>query len=421
MKKLSLLIISLIFLLGINQAFAQGGDDYTPLTLKLDDEGKKYIRFLTWHQFWMDVNNREGDESSADFRVRRSRVLAYAQVTPDFLILTHFGINNQDFDSGGALGQGANGTDGKKPQLFMHDVWAEYRIVDKALYLGTGLHYWNGVSRLTNSSTLNFMTMDAPIFNWTNIEHTDQFARQMGIYAKGKLGKLDYRIALNKPFQFGNEMDFFTDGTAITTANYLQNDHWATQGYLCYQFLDQESNKLPYFVGTYLGTKKVFNIGAGWYNHAGAVAINPTGAVGDVERQDVTQIGVDAFLDLPLNDANSGAISAYAVYYNFNYGDNYTRGTLLGTGDIIYGQVGYMFPQLDNGAKIQPYAAFANKSLDGLEDNVFDWKAGINYFIEGHHAKITLEYSDQPVFDFTTGGTEADRFGVFRLQTHIFL
>ena len=58
--------------------------------------------------------------------------------------------------------------------------------------MGAGLHYWNGVSRLSSQSTLNFMTLDAPIFNWTNIEATDQFARQFGIYAKGQLDRLDY-------------------------------------------------------------------------------------------------------------------------------------------------------------------------------------------------------------------------------------
>ena len=51
-------------------------------------------------------------------------------------------------------------------QIYMHDVWTEFMLVPKKLYIGTGLHYWNGVSRMANASTLNFMTLDAPIFNW---------------------------------------------------------------------------------------------------------------------------------------------------------------------------------------------------------------------------------------------------------------
>ncbi|MFN3876037.1 MAG: porin, partial [Flavobacteriales bacterium] len=38
----------------------------------------------------------------------------------------------------------------------------------------------------------------------------------------------------------------------------------AYAGYLMWQFLEQESNVLPFTVGTYVGTKKVFNIGAGF-------------------------------------------------------------------------------------------------------------------------------------------------------------
>jgi hypothetical protein len=34
------------------------------------------------------------------------------------------------------------------------------------------------------ASTLNFLTIDAPIFNWPLIENSDQFARQMGLFAK---------------------------------------------------------------------------------------------------------------------------------------------------------------------------------------------------------------------------------------------
>ena len=417
-QKLTLVFTGLLLFLS-TMSFAQGGKNYKPLTLKLDTTGQKYIRFITWHQFWMDVNDREGDNSSADFRIRRSRFLFYAQITPKFLILTHFGINNQDFDSGGANGQGATGEDGKKPQIFMHGIWTEFQLIKKHLYLGTGLHYWNGVSRMSNASTLNFLTMDAPIFNWYVIEQTDQFARQMGIYAKGKLGKLDYRVALNKPFAFGSPLE---ELNSINQTSFIQNDNWATQGYLNYQFLDQESNKLPYFVGTYLGTKKVFNIGAGWHHHPGATAIVEETA-SQPEKQNISLFGVDAFLDMPFNNSKGGALTAYASYYNYDYGENYTRGTLLGTGDLLYAQFGYMLPEdflgpdRKNGV-LQPYFAFATKNLDGLEDNPFDYKMGVNYFIDGHHAKVTLEYSNAPIF---SAGVEEDRFGTFRIQTHIFL
>ena len=178
---------------------------YKPLTLKLNDTGSKYVRFIMWHQVWATatqnnpgtVNSRgevidgsgEKSEWSGDVAMRRSRFLAYAQISPRAMILTHWGINNQSFINGATAPNGSNGTgtasnQGKKPQLFLHDAWTEFEIKKDKLYLGAGLHYWNGISRLTSNSTLNFMTLDAPIFNWPTIEATDQFARQFGIYAK---------------------------------------------------------------------------------------------------------------------------------------------------------------------------------------------------------------------------------------------
>ena len=180
---------------------------YKPIKINLSEDGEYYLRVLTWAQIWTTlVDNNPGtvgfdmkpDNSSTNIGLRRARMLFWAQMGPRWMILTHFGMNNQTFTNGGNLG-----TDGKKPQVYMHDVWTEFMIVPKKLYVGTGLHYWNGVSRMANASTLNFMTLDAPIFNWYTIETNDQFARQLGIYFKGQLNRLDYRIALNQPFRNG--------------------------------------------------------------------------------------------------------------------------------------------------------------------------------------------------------------------------
>jgi hypothetical protein len=248
---------------------------YKPLTLKLSEDGNKYVRLLVWHQFWsvltqnnpgtVDVNG-QNIRQTTDMALRRSRFLVYAQVSPRFLILSHWGINNQSFINGATPPNGPNATtspsnQGKKPAMFIHDAWTEYQVLKDKLYLGTGLHYWNGVSRFSSHSTLNFMAIDAPIFNWYNIEATDQFARQFGFYAKGQLGRLDYRLHLNKPF---------VNGPVATRANMTANavnvasETWAPGAYVNWMFFDKESNKLPFFVGSYMGAKKIFNLGAGF-------------------------------------------------------------------------------------------------------------------------------------------------------------
>lgn len=431
---------------------------YKPMTLKLDADGKKFIRLITWHQMWLshtdnnpgtvDINGNE-QKNSNDFGIRRSRFLVQAQVSPRFMIVTHWGINNQSFANGGsagALGTGtsATGQGGKRPQLYIHDAWTEYAPVHGKLHIGAGLHYWNGVSRFSSHSTLNFMTADAPIFNWYNIETTDQFARQLGVYAKGQLGKLDYRIHLNKPFANGVSLSAVTSANA---ANVL-NENWSTGGYFNYMIWDKESNVLPYFVGSHLGNKKVFNIGAGWYHHKGVTAYKEV--EGSVVSQDQTNLGLDVFLDMPINKTKGTAISLYSVLYISDYGKNYLRniGILnvhpttvtadlnpntswagggnaqptIGSGKIWYTQLGYMLPKFGNGTSLMPYATFTYKDFDRINKPSGQFDLGLNYLINGHFAKITLQYSSRPVYKTENGNPVRNGSkGEFILQSHMVL
>jgi len=432
---------------------------YKPMTLKLDDKGQKFIRFITWHQMWithtsnnpgtLDVNGKV-QNSATDMAIRRSRFLVQAQVSPRFMIISHFGINNQSFINGGSagsLGTGASATGqgGKRPQLYIHDAWTEYAIKPGKLHLGAGLHYWNGVSRLSSQSTLTFMTLDAPIFNWYNIETTDQFARQLGIYAKGQIGRLDYRLHLNKPFAFGSSLSSVSSPNA---ANVI-NEHWSTGGYINYMIWDKESNVLPYFAGTYLGTKKVFNIGAGWYTQKGATASRKS-ATDSIQEHTQSNLGVDVFLDMPLNKKKGTALSVYSVFYKYNFGPNYLRniGILnlhaatqpvstkpdaswagggnvqptIGTGSIWYTQVGYLLPKLKNGSAFMPYATYTYKNFDRIGKASGQYDLGLNYFITGHNAKVTLQYSTRPVYKTVNSQPERNGSkGEVILQTQIFL
>jgi hypothetical protein len=464
-------------LLSVNISFAQdtliaqkAGDliihAYKPLTLKLDDDGGKYIRFIVWNQMWARATeNNPGtlgisglpSNASTDIGIRRARVLAFAEISPRFLILTHWGINNQTFTNGGVPGGGgtgnpglipvtvdpetglgsANGASAKKPQLFFHDIWSEFKIFD-ALYMGMGLHYWNGISRMSSHSTLTFMAVDAPIFNWPTIELTDQFARQFGFYAKGQLGKMDYRLALNKPYAVGSG-GRYDESTQRPVAANLVNDNWATQGYIAYQFLEKENNKLPFFNGTYLGTKRVFNIGGGWHHHPGATSSRA--ADGRINIHDMSLFGVDTFLDLPLNMASGIALTTYAVYYHYDFGPNYMRnvgimnigfgagtsqnGTgnaqpTIGTGNIFYSQSGLLLPKrlLGDKGRLQPFGAVTHKQFEFFDEGSWQYDLGLNYYINGHHSKITLQYSQRPLFEHYVKSGSA---GEFILQTQIFL
>lgn len=412
---------------------------YKPLKLNLNESGSKYVRFIMWHQFWARyINNNPGtlnvngeaNGDDYDFGLRRSRFLAYAQISPRFLILTHWGINNQTFVNGGDDGSGNFISSGnKKPGLFIHDAWTEYAVVPQKLHMGAGLHYWNGISRMTNASTLNSMTLDAPIFNWPTIEFTDQFARQFGIYAKGYLGKFDYRVAVNKPFVYPNPSAYApVEGRAINRPT----DTWALQGYFAYDIIGNESNLLPYYVGTYIGSKEVLKVGAGFHYQPDAAGSLRNG---QEQKHDVRLFGADVFYDAPVGDAGS-AISFYSVYHKYNFGPNYLRNVgimnigfggasmgnaqpTIGTGDIIYGQLGYAFPKFNEGQQLMPYASYTFKSFERLNDSSSQYSLGLNYFINGHHAKLTLEYSTRPVYN---ANRDLDKSASqLTLLTHIFL
>lgn len=388
---------------------------YKPLSVKLSEDGKKYVRFIIWHQMWVTTNNLttpdggEAPKLNLSASIRRSRVLAFAQISPKFLILTHFGLNG--LNAGNLTSLGSNGN---APQLFLHDAWTEF-MVSPELYIGAGLHYWKGMTRLANQSTLNFMTLDQsrPFVAWHSLGVTDQFARHLGIYAKGAIDKFDYRLAVNNAGRNGISGNFSTKpsgfsytGASNTDTNGDITGQTIVEGYFRYQLFDKESTKLPYAVGTYLGKKKILALGAGFFAHPNGMYNEETG-----EHEGVSHFAIDAFLDMPMG--KGGCLNAYAAFQNFNYGDDYVA-RWAGTGTNIYAQLGYLIPN----SKVMPYVSTQVGSYEGLEDNTNALNIGVNYFINGHHAKLTLEYHSIGNDPREGGSLDVNQL---RMQAHIFL
>jgi hypothetical protein len=456
-------LIAAVLLLSLSRIHAQFTEQYgSGLKVNLNQEGSKYVRFILWNQIWARyTQNNPGtmvngtpETSTMDVGIRRARLLAFAQISPRYMIVTHFGINNQTFTNGG--GSGSTGTggygQGKKPQLFFHDVYNEYAIVPAknsfgiankfTLSAGAGLHYFNGISRQSSASTLNFLMLDAPITNWPLIEMSDQFARQIGLFVKGTAGKVHFQFALNKPFAT-NVAPKDSAGIAVDNSG---DPEASFSGYADYQFLDQESNVLPFRVGTYLGSKKVFNIGAGFHHQANGT--RSSNNVGVIEKHAINIFGVDAFLDMPVGDKSKGmAITAYGVFYNYDFGPGYLRNsgtmntgitdpaipasdkvlegpgnarTLVGTGSIVYAEAGFLLPKFSSKVRLQPMASFSHKNFDALNaaGNFFD--IGCNVLLDAHNAKISAQYSSRPLYDAATKLLK-DRKGEVVVQFQIVL
>jgi len=437
MKKL-LMISGLFFSILLS---AQGSLDYGGgLKFNINPEGSKYMRFIVWNQIWLrstelNPGTNIGDESVDNFQdagLRRLRLLAYAQISPRYMILTHIGINNQTFINGGAAGTAGTGGygAGKKPGLFFHDAWNEYAVVlpqeskPFSLSIGAGLHYYMGLSRMTMSSTLNYLTVDAPIFNWPLIENSDQFARQIGLFAKGKYDRFEYRFSINKPFATNQTPVNVTSELNARAVDNNNSAQWSKAGYVEYQFLDKESNFLPFKVGSYLGTKKMFNIGTGFYT---APSATQTSVNGVKKEHPINLLSGDVFLDMPIGAKEKKmAITAYSVFYDYDFGPNYLRNVgimnegitqpnytgspalagpgnlqaLIGSGNIWYTQAGILLPNKNAKPKvrIQPFGAYTYKNFDALDKSSNQFDIGANFFLDGHHAKITTQYSTRPVY-----------------------
>ena len=408
------------------------------LQVSLNEDGSLYFRFAMWLQVWTRaIQNNPGttvlgkDESwYGDVGLRRARFLAFGKIAPRTFMLMHIGINNQTFRNA------------RKPQVYFHDAWLEFEASKKGYFsMGGGLLYWNGISRATNASTITFMSLDAPIMNWPMIERTDQFARQLGLYAKGKAGLFDYRVAVVRPFT----TSVFDPATGLptgTTGNYNDTANtWGYSGYFQFQFLDIESNVLPYMVGTYIGAKKVFNWGFG--GHAQPIGIAYLDAAGAVKKQALFIASTDLFLDIPFKTENGGAATWYGAYYYMDFGPNNIRnigimnpgdagsGTsasgqgnqyaMLGTGNTGYSELGFLIPgTVGESIQFQPYVNTQLAKWQAYNDVMAHVGIGLNMFIHRHNAKVTLEYRNRPIFD--AGGNVLNRKGnSIVLQMHLFL
>jgi hypothetical protein len=450
----------------------------TGISIRFKDT-TKYIKFLTWATFWArhtEANpgtavNGIGQKSWDDFSLRQFRFLTYSQLSDRYLVLADLGIDNQTFSSGGVPGGGNTGnggptfarTLGKKPQIYLHDLWNEYAVfTDKnkvtgkanfaSLYIGTGLHYWMGISRMTTSSSASYLALDVPLYNWPTVDLSDQFARQLGVYFKGNLGPVAYRWAINKPFTVLSTPTAYPKGAADSSYAIDNNatGKLSTTGYAAWQFLEKENFLLPYTTGTYIGTMRVFNIGAGYYaTPEGTVTQVNNTVTSPLNRHNIMLWAVDAFADLPLGGANKNwAFTGYTVYYHYDFGPDYLRtgsimnanvsadpsytgnvsqagfgnlAPLIGTGVSWFSQAGLLLPKtlLNSSTRLQVFGEFSLQQFDRYgHANFTYWSAGGNIYLDGHHSRISFKYQTRPI---VADDKQASSKGTFIIATQVYL
>jgi hypothetical protein len=433
MNRFLKLIITGIFLFNLFIGFAQDELRMPNLRVYLSEDKSSYAGMLMVNQIWTryimnnpDVNGVE-QYSDIDLGIRRSRLIFYTYLMDRVFIYTQIGVDGMTYRSG------------QNPTFNLYNAQTEFIVTKDKLHIGFGLNTWNGVSRYANCKLLEFLVVDNPGFAYPVGGTFDRYGRQLGVYAKGILGKLDYRISIVKPFEAGID----SISSPVTTERINQN--FAVKGNFNWQFFDKENNLFPYMTMNNLGRAKLLNVGAGFYYHPEAMLVKAEKDLSTVDPwiaglliasgnsdklpnyadyypsqiSDIFVAAVDVFLDMPTR--NNGAITSYLGYYYNFFGPNYIRsmGKMnvskmpveialpqgignseweIGTGHIVRGEFGYMLPGKGMKNRFQPYGAFSFKKFEALDEASVQFDAGINWLMYGHNIKWTLQYSSRPIY-----------------------
>lgn len=404
--------------------------------INISKDGAQYIKFGMNLQVWgryaeLNEGSKIGTNEVSDTYdvvIRRLRLQAMGMLTENIFFHLQLGQNNINFTQN-------NGP--SNAPLSVMDALGEYHFNEK-LHIGGGLTAWGaGTTRYSANSSSSHLTLDTPMYQqFTNISST--FGnRNLSIYAKGYLGKFNYRAAITNPYRNT------TDNLGINSSVSTQTPRAQYSGILTYSFFDKESLEDAYHKGTYLGTKKILNVALGYMTQAKAMwHLTPDATVA---YDDMKILGLDVFYDSPINDKGA-AITAYAAFNNNNYGKNYIQSvntpnpaigdnTLIngsgagfigvGTGNIYYAQLGYLFGKSDNPAqkgRFQPYAATQIADLEALDTPMTMYELGVNYYTTGTLGpKFSLNYQNRAVFDKTLLGAykQNDRLGMVVLQCQV--
>lgn len=376
-------------------------------------------------------------QDAIDFSIRRIRFVLSGSLSKRVNFFVQFGQNNLNYLSA------------RKAGSFFHDVTADYAVVPTKFSLGAGLNGWNGPSRFSNTSVSSILVLDPPNYQEVTNDTYDVFVRRLGIYAKGKLGKLDYRVSVGKPFVISTTTGSGVEPISTSVSFSTLPPNLVYQGYFMYQFLDQESNFGPGTTGSYLGKKRVFNLGAGFNYQGDAMFRYGNNVLQDTIKHPMKLFAFDVFYDAPINRSTGTAVSVYGCFSSYDYGPNFVRVAgpdnpassssnssssfeksnygnaypYLGTGRVFYLQSAYKFKDglLGNSGTLQPYFDIQYANYDRLGDNMYVYDIGVNWLIHGNNSKITLNYQNRPFFAPNSSGdlVQNQRLAEWVIQYHL--
>lgn len=236
----------------------------------------------------------------------------------------------------------------------------------------------NTFSRENLEACFEPLTLDRGAISYTPFAGT----RDTGIALWGNLldASLQYRLMLAD----GREGDEVPRDAPRVTAR------------VHYSFLDPE-----YFYGyrgTYLGTQRVFTVGASYDYQADAAYANFPGRT---DSEDYTAWTVDFFYENPFT---FGTVTFSGAYMDYSVGGAARIDDILRDPDLpvtadrdgYYVKAGYLMPNKVGPGRLQYFVRHERAEYgraDGLHDNDID-AVGFNYYLDGQQLKLTLEYAE---------------------------
>lgn len=343
MKRIQVMSVSFFLLLGL------AGSSWAGVELKIDDDTKATIGFKTqiWVQRAEDAAPSQSDPST-DISIRAFRLYTNGQVTPRVKFSSNIDWSKGDWD--GSVGRAGTAT--------VRDASITFDLAPEAQVLA-GL-YRTPFSRTGLQDSYQFLLPHSPeVAKASYLGDTGDF-RNAGLTLWGVLGgTVTYAVGA-------------FDGNLNPIGATTSEDDLFYSGRVAFSPLDAEKGYTN--AGTYLGKKQVLTVGAGYL--LGKYSI-------ETDAPTYSAWTVDAFTEFSIA---GGALTAEGAWFN------YDRGVDNGKTDGHYVTVAYLFP----GRRLQPVVRYESSdrqgSITGGEDFT-KWTAGVNWFIKGNDAKISLEYA----------------------------
>jgi len=322
-------------------------------------------------------------------------------------------FNSPKFKSNLILGTGLVNSKSNY-SIFLYEAWAGF-VIKKNHIFGLGHNLYNGISRASSISASMILNSDLIVYAFPEAGKAALLGRHSSIFMSGNISRFGYRFNVSQPYTFAMpELS-----SEITNSIDFATNNLGYEGYFNIYFFDKEDNTTEAKSFSYLGTKKILNLGFGFfYRKNSSITQNQ---LLDKIFYDKKTYSIDLYSDIPLK--NKDVFNSYFVYFNNNFGKNYIKSTgginylfggtslekagdnefVSGTGQVFYLQISYLFNKNVFLKNYQLFVTYTHKDFELLKNKSNQLGIGFNYYLNSHKLKIGFEIQNRPCYktDYT--------------------